>query len=113
LEETRQFLLVYAETKDVDAAATRLRDGALPQRSWQTRRTIVDFVRRRVAKWDPPAWALEDLVTFAQDPTLDALRAALLLHVCRQDALLHDLVQMVVIPRWRDGQAELRSADVQ
>ena len=113
LEETRQFLLVYAETKDVDATARRLRDGGLPQRSWQTRRTIVDFIRRRVAKWQPPVWVLDDLVAFARNPAPEALQAALLIHVCRQDALLYDLVQQVVVPRWQSGQVEIRSVDVQ
>jgi len=113
LEETRQFLLVYAETQDVDETARQLKDGGLPQRSRETRRTIVNFVRRRVAKWHPPAWVLDDLVTFAQDTAPEALQAALLIHVCRQDALLYDLVQQVVVPRWQDGQVEIRSADVQ
>ena len=113
LDETRQFLLVYAETKDVDATARRLRDGGLPQRSWQTRRTIVDFIRRRVAKWQPPVWVLDDLVAFARNPAPEALQAALLIHVCRQDALLYDLVQQVVVPRWQSGQVEIRSVEVQ
>lgn len=113
LEETRQFLLVYAETRDVDATAQQLKDGGLPQRSRETRQTIVDFIRRRVVNWQPPAWALNDLITFARDPALEALRAALLLHVCRQDALLCDLVQQVVVPRWQSGQVDIRTADVQ
>ena len=113
LEETRQFLFVYAETGDVDVATRRLKDGELPQRSWQTRRTIANFIRRRLAKWQPPAWVLEDLVVFARDTAPEALQAALLIHVCRQDALLYDLVQQVVVPRWQSDQVEIRSVDAQ
>lgn len=112
-DETRQFLLVYAEIKDMDATARQLKDGGLPQRSRRTRCTIVEFVRRRVTRWQPPVWVLDDLVAFARDPTPEALRAALLLHACRQDALLYDLVQQIVVPRWQSGQAEIRSVDVQ
>lgn len=113
LEETRQFLFVYAKTRDVDVAARCLKDGGLPQRSRQTRRTIADFIRRRLAKWQPPVWVLDELVAFAQEAALQSLRAALLLHVCRQDALLYNLVQEVVVPRWQSGQVKIRSVDVQ
>jgi hypothetical protein len=113
LEETRQFLLIYAETQDVEETTRHLKDGALPQRSRETRRTIADFIRRRVARWHPPTWVLDDLVAFAKAAEPEFLQAALLSHVCRQDALLYDLVQQVVVPRWQIGQVEIRSADVQ
>lgn len=113
LDETRQFLLVYAETQDVDETARQLKDGVLPQRSRVTRRVIADIIRRRVGKWRPPVWVLDDLVAFAQQPAPEFLQAALLLHVCRQDALLYDLVQQIVVPRWKSGLFEIRTADVQ
>ena len=113
LDETRQFLLVYAETKDADTTAQQLKDGALPQRSRVTRRVIADIIRRRVAKWRPPAWVLDDLVAFARNPAPEFLQAALLLHVCRRDALLYDLVQQIVVPHWKSGQFEIRSVDAQ
>ena len=111
--ETREFLIVYSQTGDVEEADRQLRDGGLPQRSRETRRTIIEFIRRRLTNWHPPAWALADLASFAQDPMPEALQSALLLHVCRQDVLLYDLVQQVIDPQWRAGQLEIRSADVQ
>ncbi|MBN1139879.1 MAG: DUF1819 family protein [Anaerolineae bacterium] len=113
LEETRQFLLVYAETQDVDAAAEQLKDGGLPQRSRETRGVIVHRIKRRLTLWQPPAWVLSDLAAHAAEPTLEALRVALLLHVCRQDALLYDVVQQVIVPRWRAGEIEILATDVQ
>jgi len=113
LVETREFLRVLAQTRDVESTARQLRDGGLPQRAWETRRTIVDFIRRRLTSWQPPDWALQDFIAFAQDSASDALKAALLLHACRQDTLLYDLVQQLILPRWHRGEVEVRPADVQ
>ena len=73
LDETRLFVLSCAETGEGEETARKLRDGALLERARQTRRTIVDFIRRRVTKWQPPAWVLDDLVGFAREPGLPAL----------------------------------------
>ncbi len=62
---------------------------------------------------DPPAWVLDDLVTFAQDGHQTELQAALLLHTARQDNLLYDIIQQVVVPRWFAGERELIRADIQ
>ena len=75
--------------------------------------TIVSIIRKRLVGWYPPDWVLADLVAFAQDTNRDALRAALLLHTARQDTLLYDFVQQVVVPTWQGGMRVLTSADVQ
>jgi len=113
LDETRRFLLAYSRLHDVAATRQELLDGGLPQRSRVTRRTITRLIQQRLVRWNPPAWVLADLVGFAAQSTSDALRAALLLHVSRQDALLYDVVQAVVVPRWRAGERRILRADVQ
>jgi hypothetical protein len=113
LDETRQFLVTYAKLRDVDAAARELTDGALPQRSRETRRTIVTIIKARLTRWDPPDWVLSELATFANSHDTDALKCALLLHAARQDALLYDVVLKVVAPRWAEHVPEVSRADVQ
>ncbi|SRR5579883_2823026 len=113
LEEARQFLQAYARLGSVEAARQELINGGLPQRSRATRATILEIVQIRLTRWHPPAWVLDDLVAFAQDGHLEELQAALLLHSARQDHLLYDIVQQVVVPRWLEGGRELISADVQ
>jgi hypothetical protein len=113
LEESRQFLQAYARLGSIEVARHALINGGLPQRSRATRVTIVEIVQIRLTRWHPPAWVLDDLVAFAQDGHLDELQAALLLHSARQDHLLYDIVQQVVVPRWQEGERGLIAADVQ
>jgi hypothetical protein len=65
IEETRQFLLDYARVRDIEATRQALVNGGLPQRSRATRVTIVEIVQIRLTRWHPPAWVLDDLITFA------------------------------------------------
>jgi hypothetical protein len=129
LEETRQFLQTYARLRKSEATrqalvngglpqrsrATRqaLVNGGLPQRSRATRTTIVEIIQVRLVRWHPPVWVLDDLVAFAQEGNQAELQAALLLHTARQDRLLYDMVQQVVVPRWLAGEREIIRADVQ
>jgi hypothetical protein len=113
LEETRLFLRTYARLGDLAAARRALVDGELPQRARETRETIVKVLQQRLTRWSPPGWVLFDLAAFAADTRQPSLAAALLLHVVRQDALLYDFVQQVVVPRWHAGEHTLIRADVQ
>jgi len=113
LEETRQFLQTYARLRSIEATRQELVNGGLPQRSRATRQTILEIVQIRLVRWNPPAWVLDDLVAFAQDGHQAELQAALLLHSARQDNLLYDIIQQVVVPRWLEGQRELIRADIQ
>ena len=113
LDETRLFLVTYARLDDVDAAARALTDGALPQRSRETRLTIVKIIKARLTRWHPPDWVLSELAGFAASSDTDTLKAALLLHAARQDALLYDVVLRVITPRWTEHMPEVSRADVQ
>ena len=113
IEETRQFLLTYERVRDIEATRQALVNGGLPQRSRATRQTILEIVQIRLTRWHPPAWVLNDLITFAQDGYQAELQAALLLHTARQDNLLYDFIQQVVVPNWFAGERELIRADVQ
>jgi len=113
LAEIRQFLLLLPTSSELDEVRQRLVNGELPQRSRVTRQRIVEHIWRRLVRWQPPAWVLGDLVAFAQDRRSDILRSALLLHVPRQDRLLYEVVQQVIVPRWQAGEYTVGSADVQ
>lgn len=118
LQETQQYLLAYATTtgsleERVAQTRTILIDQTLLQRSRASRVTFVARIQRRLTSWLPPAWVLDDLVAFAQEPTSDALKVALLLHICRQDRLLYDLVQKVIVDDWQDGKRQVSVFDVQ
>lgn len=113
LHETRLYLEALGDLGDPAAARQRLMDGGLPQRSRYTRRTILEHIQRRLLRWDPPHWVLDDLVMFARSASDASLPTALLLHVCRQDVMLYDFVQTVVAPGWRDGAATLLRSDAQ
>ncbi len=113
LEETRHYLLTYADLGDRTATRQALVNGGLPQRARTTRMTIVEVIQRRLTRWEPPPWVLADLVTFAQDAYQPSLAAALLLHVVRQDRLLAAVMHQVIGPRWRSGEHTLVRADVQ
>ncbi len=113
IEETRQFLLAYARLREIEATRQALVNGGLPQRSRATRTTIAAILQIRLTRWRPPAWVLDDLITFAQDGHQAELQAALLLHTARQDNLLYDVVQQVIVPHWCAGERELIRADIQ
>jgi hypothetical protein len=113
LDETRQFLRTYAQLNDIAATRQALLDGGLSQRSRVTRQVIFETIRRRLVRWNPPRWVLDDLAAFAAEPAPDNLRAALLLHVCRQDTLLYEIVQEVILPAWREGTWQVTRVDVQ
>src|SRR5205085_2325626 len=90
-----------------------LLDGGLPQRSRATRESIVKVITERLLAWHPPAWVCADLVASAQGADDGTLSLLLLLYAARQDALLYDVVQQVVWPRWREGVTTISRADVQ
>jgi hypothetical protein len=113
LEETRLFLAMYAQTGDIKLASQMLIDTALPQRSRQTRITIVQILRKRFVQWNPPLWVLDELVVFAQDQNADTFRIAMLLHLARQDRLLYDFVQQVIVPSWQLNAYKISPSDVQ
>ncbi len=113
LEETRQFLLPYARLRDSRTTRLALVNGGLSQRSRATRATIVRIVQLRLTRWNPPAWVLDDLIAFAQDENQAEFQAAMLLHTARQDHLLYDFVQQIVVKRWFAGERQLIRADVQ
>ncbi len=113
IEETRRFLLDFARVRDIEETRQALVNGGLPQRSRATRVTIVEIVQIRLTRWHPPAWVLDDLITFAQDSHQAELQAALLLHTARQDTLFYDIIQQVVVPHWFAGERELIRADIQ
>ena len=50
LEETRQFLLTYAQLGDLAATRRALVDGGLPQRARETRITIVKVIQQRLTR---------------------------------------------------------------
>ena len=113
LHETRQFLLSYAATGSFTHTAQELLNETLLQRSRETRKLVVKVIQRRLTSWNPPAWVSSDLIEFAQDTFNPSLQTALLLHVVRQDALLYDVVQTAIVPRWLAGDHILIRADVQ
>src|SRR5258708_32956618 len=113
LEESRLLLETYAQSGDAQAACKALVDGVLSQRSRETRVSIVRVLRERLFRWHPPSWVLTDLVTFSQTTNLDALCLVLLLHTARQDQLLYDFVQQVIVPRWYAGTTNMIRSDVQ
>lgn len=116
--ETQLFLTLAVQfpgTWSERASKTRqiLIDGGLPQRSRASRITVAKRITERLVRWAPPDWVLDELAAFAQDSTADALKAALLLHTCRQDYLLYSIVQRVVLPKWQAGERQLPVVDVQ
>lgn len=113
LEEARIFLTTYAQLGDITEASKELVDTILPQRSRETRTTIVGILRMRLVRWNPPTWVLEDLVSFAHDSNPDTLRVALLLHTARQDRVLYDFIQEVIVPHWNSRIYKIMRSDVQ
>jgi len=113
LDETRQFLIAYGRLGDIQSAANEMIAGGFPQRSRETRVTVMLVIRRRLFNWRPPFWVLDDLASFANDSAPESLKAALLLHAARQDRLLYDVVQRVIVAQWTEGQRIVSRADVQ
>lgn len=113
LEESRLLLEAYAQAGDMQAACQTLVDTILPQRSRRTRTTIMNILRARLFRWHPPAWVLSDLVTLARTTSSDAFHLAMLLHIARQDLLLYNFVQQVIVPRWYAGTTKMIRSDVQ
>ncbi|HSH83341.1 MAG TPA: BrxA family protein [Herpetosiphonaceae bacterium] len=113
VDETRQFLLAYAHLRNMSETRRALVDGELPQRSRATRETIVKVIQKRLVRWNTPPWVFDELTSFAQSPEPAALKVALLLHAARQDRVLYDLVQQVIVPWWRAGETQIIRADVQ
>lgn len=113
LDETKAFLRLYAQSGDALSVCRALIAGELPHASRQTRIAIVKVLRVRLVNWQPPAWVLDALWSFAQDTQSDAFLVALLLHIARQDLLLYEFVQNVIVPRWHEGSHQLIRSDVQ
>ncbi len=113
VEEAKLFLTTYAQLGDLSATSKALIDTVLPQRSRETRTTIVGVLRTRLVLWNPPSWVLDDLVSFAHDANPDTLRLALLLHTARQEKVLYDFVQQVIVPRWYSSIYQVMRSDVQ
>lgn len=113
IDETKIFLRVFAQTGDPIRTCRALIDGELPHSSRETRSAIVDRIRIRLVSWHPPAWVLQDLLSFAEDTQSDAFVVALLLHIVRQDVMIYEFVQQVLVPRWYEGSHEMIRSDVQ
>lgn len=123
LDETKQFLRQYDQSviqlpdlsmpERAEDVRQALVDGGLVQRSRATRLTVAQRIMDRLIRWNPPAWVMMDLVEMAQIPTDDALKAALLVHVCRQDRVLYAVAQQVILPKWRAGERLVRPTEVQ
>ncbi len=113
LEETRLALLTLGRLDDRAAMRRELLDGALPQRSRTTRDIILRVITDRLLAWRPPAWVCADLVAGAARADGRDLCLLLLLHTARQDALLYDVVQEVIWPRWREGVTAVSRTDAQ
>ncbi len=113
LYETRCWITYYVQSGDSQKTREALVNGILPQRSRETRRTIVTVIQQRLQRWFPPQWVYEDLWSFAEDEHQPSLKTSLLLHVVRQDHLLYDFVQQIVVSSWEQGERVLTRADVQ
>jgi hypothetical protein len=117
LDETQLFLQTYAEQSGsletrIGSAKQALVGGLLPQRSRSSRISIIRRIQNRLTNWGPPAWVLDELAVFAGQASKLALKAALLVHVCRQDRLLYCLVQALIVLQWQEGPRQITNADV-
>ena len=109
--ETRLFLRAYGAAGSVSQARDELVDQLLPQRSRETRVVIARNVQARLTRWNPPAWVLDDLVVASQQEDLSRLRSLLLIHHARQETLLYDTVQELVVSHWQRGEPQLNRDD--
>jgi Putative inner membrane protein (DUF1819) len=111
ISETRLFLQAYSASLSLQQARDDLINRLLPQRSRETRVVIARNIQARFTRWNPPAWVLDDLVSAGRQDDLSRLRALLLLHHARQETLLYDVVQQLVVPRWQGGQLQVSRDD--
>jgi hypothetical protein len=111
IAETRLFLQAYSASLSLQQARDDLINRLLPQRSRETRVVIARNIQARFTRWNPPAWVLDDLVSAGRQDDLSRLRALLLLHHARQETLLYDVVQQLVVPRWQGGQLQVSRDD--
>lgn len=107
IPETRLFLQAYSRSNSVPQARADLIDRLLPQRSRETRALIARSIQARLTRWNPPAWVLDDLVTASRLDDGSRLRSLLLLHHARQETLLYDTVQHLIVPRWQRGEIRM------
>jgi hypothetical protein len=110
-DETRTFLLSLGKTGDFGKTRHAMVEGGLPQRSRRSRVNIVILILQRLASWQPPQWVWDDLISFAGDN--HSLETALLLHLARQDKLVYDFIQSVVLKKWETGDINVEAADLQ
>lgn len=113
VDETRLFLQTYASSGSIDQARTDLITGGLPQRSRTTRVVIVRMIQSRLTRWNPPAWVLDDLVVASTLDDMSRLRVLLLLHYARQETLIYDTVQHLLVPHWQRSEIIVTRDDVQ
>ncbi len=111
IAETRLFLRAYAASGSVAQARDELVEQLLPQRSRETRVVIVRNVLARLTRWNPPPWVLDDLVAASLQDDLARLRTLLLVHHARQETLLYDTVQNLVVPHWQRSEPQLNRDD--
>jgi hypothetical protein len=111
IAETRLFLQAYGASHSVQQARDDLINNLLAQRSHTTRALIARNILARLTRWNPPAWVLDDLVLASQQEDLSHLRSLLLLHHARQETLLYDVVQQLIMVRWQGGELQVGRDD--
>lgn len=112
IAETRLFLQAYSATHSIQQARDDLINRILPQRSRTTRAVIVRNILARLTRWNPPLWVLEDLVQASHEDDTSRLKSLLLLHHARQETLLYDIAQQLIVPRWQGGELQIARDDV-
>jgi hypothetical protein len=105
--ETRLFLQSLAALGSVTEARADLMNQRLPQRSRETRTLIMRSITARLTNWNPPVWVFEDLIEATGLDDDHRLRSLLLLHHARQDTLVYDTVQRLVVVRWQQSEIQL------
>ncbi len=111
IAETRLFLQAYGTSHSIQQARDDLINNLLAQRSRTTRAVIARNILARLTRWNPPTWVLDDLVLASQQEDLSRLRSLLLLHHARQETLLYDVVQQLIMPRWQGGELQVGRDD--
>jgi len=111
IAETRLFLQAYSTSHSIQQARDDLINSLLQQRSRTTRAVVTRNILSRLTRWNPPAWVLDDLVLASQQEDLSRLRSLLLLHHARQETLLYDVVQQLIVPRWQGGELQVGRDD--
>ncbi len=105
--ETRLFLQAWHVSRSTEQARADLISQRLAQRSRATRVLIMRAIMARLAHWNPPEWVLEDLIIASSLDDDHRLRSLLLLHHARQETLLYDTVQRLIVPRWQRSEIQL------